>query len=104
MISPVSTNHETQARDLGLWPSAIRIATDEDGSTIGKTTMRRELDNVPAWARHPFQDDGVHVNPLDYMGLQHAALKAVDRKVDRLKLALQEVSRASTGRTLALAR
>ena len=64
--------------------------------------MRRELNNVPAWARHPFQDDGVHVNPLDYMGLQHAALKAVDRKVERLNLALQEVVSPYSGRQLAL--
>ncbi len=64
--------------------------------------MRRELDNVPAWARHPFQDDGVHANPLDYMGLTHAALKAVDRKVDRLKLALQGMAGTHTGRRLAL--
>ena len=65
--------------------------------------MRRELDSVPAWARHPFQDDGVHVNPLDYMGLQHAALKAVDRKVERLRLALEEVAKPHTGKKLALA-
>ncbi len=73
-----------------------------DVHPFGQTTMRRELDNVPAWARHPFQDDGVHVNPLDYMGLQHAALKAVDRKVDRLKLALQEIAKPNRGRKLAL--
>ena len=30
-------------------------------------------------------DDGVHVNLLDYQGLQHAALKAVDRRVTRLE-------------------
>jgi len=29
-------------------------------------------------------DDGVRVNVLDYLGLQHAALKAVDRKVTRI--------------------
>lgn len=29
-------------------------------------------------------DDGIRVNALDYLGLQHAALKAVDRKVEAL--------------------
>ncbi len=37
-------------------------------------------------------DDGVTVNMLDYAGLQHAALKAVDRKVERLKLAIKNVT------------
>jgi hypothetical protein len=33
--------------------------------------------------------DGVHVNLLDYLGMQHAAVKALDREVMTLRKALR---------------
>ena len=41
----------------------------------------------PRSASPEISDDGVRVNTLDYLGLQHAALKAVDRRVARLEMA-----------------
>ena len=32
------------------------------------------------------REDALHVNVLDYIGLNHAGLKAVDRRVSRLEL------------------
>lgn len=43
-------------------------------------------------------DDGETVNLLDYAGLQHAALKAVDRKVEALTRALVELVKGRDGK------
>ena len=42
-------------------------------------------------------DDGHRVNLLDYAGLQHAALKAVDRKVENLSRTLLEMVKKEDG-------
>lgn len=78
----------TKLRKTPIFRYRYRWETDTGPPHIGPI-----LELAPA----EITDDGEQVNVLDYLGLQHAGLKALDRKVDRLHATLKrpEVTHAA---------